>query len=51
MTFLARIFEQIGKRAGKPVIQEVRNGELRAATGSEFLKLVQQAETFFWRAD
>ncbi len=47
MTFLARIFEQIGKRAGKPVIQEVRNGELRAATGSEFLKLVQQAETFF----
>jgi long-chain acyl-CoA synthetase len=47
MTFLARIFEQIGKRAGKPVIQEVRDGKLHTVTGSEFLKLVQQAETFF----
>ncbi|MGC2718125.1 MAG: AMP-binding protein, partial [Candidatus Acidiferrales bacterium] len=47
MTFLARIFEQIGKRAGQTVIQEVRDGKLNSATGAEFLKLVQQAQVFF----
>ena len=46
MKFLARIFEQLGQRADRPVIQEVRDGKVHAASGNEFLRLVQQARLF-----
>jgi long-chain acyl-CoA synthetase len=47
MTFLARIYEQLSQRADQPVIQEVRDGKIRAATGEQFIKLIQQARFFF----
>ena len=41
MKFLARIFEQLAQRGDRPVIQEVREGKIHAASGTEFLKLIQ----------
>jgi long-chain acyl-CoA synthetase len=47
MKFLARIFEQLALRADQSVIQEVRDGKIHAASGNEFLRLIQQARLFF----
>ncbi len=47
MPFLEQIFARLQKSSAVPVIQDVRDGKVAAATGSEFLKLVQQARFFF----
>jgi hypothetical protein len=43
MKFLETIFAQLQQAGDRPVIQEVRDGALHAASGREFLRMVQQA--------
>jgi long-chain acyl-CoA synthetase len=47
MAFLDQIFARLKKSSAALVIQEVRDGKMVAATGGEFLRLVQQARFFF----
>ena len=47
MKFLETIFAQLQQAGDRPVIQEVRDGALHAASGREFLRMVQQARQFF----
>jgi long-chain acyl-CoA synthetase len=46
MTFLEHIFAQLQKSSASPVLCEVRDGQVVAATGGELLSLVQQARAF-----
>jgi long-chain acyl-CoA synthetase len=46
MTFLEKIFDRLQQAASAPVIREVRDGKVNAATGGELLTMVQQARSF-----
>ncbi len=46
MSFLDRIFERLGRSAGTPVLQEIREAGIAAAAGNELLALIQQARSF-----
>jgi long-chain acyl-CoA synthetase len=46
MTFLEHIFAQLQKSSAAPVLCEVRDGQVVAATGGELLSLIQQARAF-----
>ena len=46
MTFLETIFARLEKTADKPVVQEVRDGQIVAVTGAALLSLVAQARLF-----
>lgn len=46
MTFLENIFAQLQKSSAAPVLCEVRDGQVVAATGGELLSLIQQARAF-----
>ena len=46
MTFLESIFARLEQRANAPVLCEIRDGKVVAATGSELLALVRQARRF-----
>ena len=46
MTFLESIFERLTKAGGETVLREVRGSEVVGVTGSEFLRIVQQAREF-----
>ncbi|MFY9584323.1 MAG: AMP-binding protein [Candidatus Acidiferrales bacterium] len=50
MNFLENIFGQLSQAASRPVLQEVREGRLVAATGGELLALVGAARTFLIQA-
>ncbi len=50
MTFLDRILDGIAKRPEQVVIQEVRDGKLRTATGAEFLRMVAAGAAVFFHA-
>jgi long-chain acyl-CoA synthetase len=47
MKFLETIFAELQQAGDRPVIQEVRDGALHAASGKEFLRMLQQARQFF----
>jgi long-chain acyl-CoA synthetase len=47
MKFLETIFAQLQQAGDQPVLQEVREGALHAASGKDFLRMVQQARQFF----
>ena len=50
LNFLENILGQLSQAASRPVLQEVREGRLLAATGGELLALVGAARTFLIRA-
>ena len=51
MTFLENIFAQLQKSSAAPVLCEVRDGQVVAATGGELLSLIQQARAFLRSRD
>jgi long-chain acyl-CoA synthetase len=51
MTFLENIFAQLQKSSAAPVLCEVRDGQVVAATGGELLALVQKARAFLRSRD
>jgi long-chain acyl-CoA synthetase len=51
MTFLEHIFAQLQKSSAAPVLCEVRDGQVVAATGAELLALIQQARAFLRSRD
>ena len=46
MTFLETIFARLEKAGDAPVVQEVHDGQIVAATGAELLSLIAQARVF-----
>jgi long-chain acyl-CoA synthetase len=46
MTFLENIFERLKQKAGEPVLREIREGKVRAASGDELLGMAQEARHF-----
>ena len=50
MTFLAAIFSRLLESANRPVLQEIRDGQIVSTTGSELLALVAQTRTFLKKA-
>ena len=46
MTFLETIFEQLQRAAGRAVVSEIHDGQLRPVTGDELLRMIQQARQF-----
>ena len=46
MPFVGEIFSRLQAAADVPVLQEIRDGEVRGVTGSEFLELIRRARTF-----
>src|SRR5208282_5848844 len=51
MTFLEHIFAQLQRSSAAPVLCEVRDGQVVAATGGELLSLVQRARAFLRSRD
>lgn len=47
MPFVGEIFAQLKAAGSTPVLQEIRDGQITAVTGAEFLDLIQRARTFF----
>lgn len=50
VNFLENIFRRLDRAAERPVLQEVREGRVVAATGAELLAAVRQARAFITRA-
>lgn len=50
VNFLENIFRSLGQAADRPVLQEVRDGRVIAATGAELLATVRRARAFCARA-
>jgi long-chain acyl-CoA synthetase len=46
MPFVGEIFARLKAAADTKVLQEIRNGRIRAVTGTELLEFVRQARTF-----
>jgi len=46
MPFVGEIFSQLKTAANSAVLQEIRDGQLTAVTGSELIELVHKARTF-----
>jgi long-chain acyl-CoA synthetase len=46
MTFLYDIFNQLKSSSGARLLQEIRDGEIKGATGGELLELIRQARGF-----
>ena len=46
MTFLYDIFNQLKSSSGARLLQEIRDGEIKGATGGELLELIRQARAF-----
>ena len=46
MPFVGDIFSQLKAAASTPVLQEIRDGQITGATGTELLELVRKARTF-----
>jgi long-chain acyl-CoA synthetase len=46
MPFVGEIFAQLKAAGSNPVLQEIRDGQITAVTGTELLELVQRARTF-----
>ena len=46
MPFVGEIFAQLKAAGNTPVLQEIRDGQITAVSGSELLELVQRARTF-----
>ncbi len=46
MTFLENIFERLKKKAGEPVLREIRDGKVKSVSGAELLGMVQEARNF-----
>lgn len=46
MPFVGEIFSQLKQTAGRPVLEEIRDGQVTGVTGGEFLELIRQARTF-----
>ena len=50
MNFLETIFQHLNHAGAQPVLQEVRDGQLIAASGDQLLASVQRARAFFQRS-
>ena len=46
MPFVGEIFAQLKAAGSTPVLQEIRDGQITAVTGTELLELVQRARSF-----
>jgi long-chain acyl-CoA synthetase len=46
MTFLETIFDRLQRAAGRTVVSEIHDGQLRPVTGDELLRMIQQARQF-----
>ena len=46
MPFVGEIFAQLKAAGSTPVLQEIRDGQITAVTGSELIELVRRARTF-----
>jgi len=46
MPFVGDIFAQLKSAAGATVLQEIRDGQITAVSGADFLELVRKARTF-----
>jgi len=46
MPFVGEIFAQLKAAGSNPVLQEIRDGQIKAVTGAELLELVQRARSF-----
>lgn len=46
MPFVGQIFSRLQSSANTPMLQEIRDGQLTAATGAELLEMIHRARTF-----